>query len=97
MGAMFYNNNSFNQDIGLWNVSNVSDMIGMFENSIFNQDIGNWDVSNVTDMQSMFAGALEFNQNLSYWNVSNVIYCTTFPLVHQIGLYQNPTLIIVEI
>ena len=51
----------FNQPIGDWDVSNVTDMIGMFERSsdfnqptTFNQPIGEWDVSSVTDMRFMF-------------------------------------------
>jgi len=35
---------TFNQDIGNWDVSNVTDMSGMFADTTFNQDIGNWDV-----------------------------------------------------
>jgi surface protein len=51
MDSMFLgvlgNPNNFNQDIGAWDVSNVTDMARMFEcASSFNQDIGNWDVSN---------------------------------------------------
>ena len=38
-----------------WNVSNVTDMSGMFSESSFNQDISSWDVSNVTDMSHMFS------------------------------------------
>ena len=42
---------AFNQDISQWDVSNVTNMSGMFNGaSVFNQDIGSWDVSNVTDM-----------------------------------------------
>ena len=45
----------FNGDISKWNVSNVSDMQGMFVYSEFNKDISGWDVSSVTDMGGMFS------------------------------------------
>jgi surface protein len=38
-----------NQDIGGWDVGNVTDMSAMFGVATsFNQDIGSWDVGNVT-------------------------------------------------
>ena len=61
--------------IGLWswNVSNVTDMQGMFAGTItFNQPLGSWNVGNVTNMQAMFINATTFNQNIGSWNVSNV-------------------------
>ena len=59
--------------IKYWDVSNVTDMSGMFEDAEnFNEAIGNWDVSNVTNMSGMFCGASSFNQPIGKWNVSKV-------------------------
>ncbi|MBS8122417.1 BspA family leucine-rich repeat surface protein, partial [Candidatus Vampirococcus lugosii] len=72
----------FNQDIGNWDVSNVTDMEGMFLRAeSFNQDISNWNVSNVTNMSMMFEEAKAFNNgckegdfscDLNDWDTSNV-------------------------
>ena len=71
----------FNQDIGNWRFSNVTNMSSMFIEAItFNQDIGNWDVSKVTTMYDMFAGkpigttftSHAFNQDIGNWDVSSV-------------------------
>jgi surface protein len=57
-----------------WDVSNVTNMKGMFGScSFFNQSLNNWDVSHVTDMDYMFSDDLIFNQPLNNWDVSNVI------------------------
>jgi len=67
------NNTTFNQPIGNWDVSNVTQMRNLFKAAYsFNQNISNWDVSNVTDMKSMFHAATAFNQDISNWDVSNV-------------------------
>jgi hypothetical protein len=59
MERAFYNRRDFNEDIGLWNVGNVTNMGQMLSGaSQFNQDIGQWDVSNVKNMRGMFEGAV---------------------------------------
>ena len=69
----------FNGDISEWDVSNVTNMKGMFSTdcafegtSRFNGDLSKWDVSRVTDMSFMFYQACSFNGDISTWNVSNV-------------------------
>ena len=75
-GLLYINNNTsspFNQPIGSWDVSNVTNMRFMFYRAyLFNQEIVNWDVSNVTDMVGMFQTATSFNQVIGNWDVSNV-------------------------
>jgi surface protein len=64
--------NEFNQDIGGWDTSNVTDMSYMFSISQFNHDIGGWNVSNVIDMGYMFFRS-SFNQDIGDWDVGSVI------------------------
>ena len=62
-------------DISYWNVSNITNMCGMFykcEELKSVGDISYWDVSKVTDMSCMFAFCKKINQDISKWNVSNV-------------------------
>ena len=61
----------FDGDISEWNVSNVTNMSGMFYASPFTGDISSWDVSNVSAMSYMFEKS-KFNGDISNWDVSNV-------------------------
>ena len=76
MSGMFDNAAAFNQDIGDWDVSGVTDMSFMFSSSYnamaFNQDISDWDVSSVNNMREMFRRAQAFNQDIGDWDVSSV-------------------------
>jgi len=70
---MFKGATKFNQTIGNWDVSKVTDMSIMFSYATsFNQPLGNWDVSIVYDMFGMFWGATNFNQAIGNWNISKV-------------------------
>ena len=73
MQHMFDEASAFNQPIGAWNTSVVTDMGSMFlDASAFNQPIGDWDTSAVTDMGYMFSRASDFNQPIGAWNTSSV-------------------------
>jgi surface protein len=66
MYAMFYST-SFDQPIGSWNVSSVTDMGYMFGNSSFNQDLKDWNVEKVTSMDGMFWSNADFNKDVTGW------------------------------
>ena len=68
MNTMFQLAQAFNQDIGDWDVTAVTDMGNMFAGAYdFNQDIGDWDVAKVKSMDNMLTDAKDFNQNLAPW------------------------------
>jgi surface protein len=63
----------FNGDVSMWDVSNVTNMQGMFLScEQFNCDLSEWNVSNVNDMRNMFWRCKNFNCDISKWDVSNV-------------------------
>ena len=67
---------NFNEDVGNWDVSNVTDLGSTFSfctgfNNAGSSSITGWDVSNVTSMNYLFSKTL-FNHPIGVWNVSNV-------------------------
>jgi surface protein len=64
-------------DIGLWDTSAVTAMVGTFGATLgrynpFNQDISGWDTGNVTDMGGMFVNARSFNHDIGGWETGRV-------------------------
>jgi surface protein len=47
----------FNQPIGSWNVSKVTNMTAMFRSTPFNQDISNWDIKQVSNFTAFMTNA----------------------------------------
>ncbi len=76
----FLNASAFNDDVGLWDTSNVVTMFGMFQGAtMFNNNddavttpIDNWNVQSVQNMTGMFRDAKAFNQPINNWDVNSV-------------------------
>ena len=76
MSYVFSSCDSFNQDIGNWDVGNVTNMDGSFYNATnFNNggssSISGWDTSNVELMRYIFRGS-SFDQPVGYWDTSKL-------------------------
>ncbi len=67
---MFDMAKSFNQSVGTWNVSAVTNMREMFVRaSAFNQPLNDWNVSNVQNMREMFCEATSFRKPITAWRL----------------------------
>ncbi len=66
-GVYVYNVTSFNQDISSWDVSNVVDMVQMFDGaSSFDQDLTSWCVLNISSPPVSFAPSLDTAKHPSW-------------------------------
>ena len=82
--------------LNTWDVSNVTNMSGMFGMAIFRQDddidLSNWDVSNVIDMNGMFSISPtrnpfeSFDGDISSWDVGNV---TDMSYMFSFGIFNQ--------
>ena len=73
MSALCADLPTFNENIGQWNTSSVTDMRHMFRNAHkFNHPIGGWNTTAVSDMSGMFIHAFAFNQPIGSWNTTSV-------------------------
>ncbi len=66
-----FQDTSFNQPIGNWDVSSVTYMSYMFNNTPFNQNISSWSVDNVT-----YCNNFSTNAPLTEENTPNFTNCT---------------------
>ena len=73
MYALFYFNYAFNQPIGDWDVSNVTNMYVMFlEATSFNQDLSSWSVDGVTECD-------DFSYGANSWTLPQPNFTNCFP------------------
>lgn len=72
---MFFGCTNFNQDISMWDVSNVIDFSYMFlDCEAFNSPLNNWNISSAITLEQICCNCTNFNQPVNLWNTSNVIY-----------------------
>ncbi len=71
--SYMFNGSTLNPNVADWNVSNVTNMQGMFSSTTnANPDVSGWVTSSVTNMASMFYNATAANPNVSSWNTGSV-------------------------
>ena len=76
--ANMFSKTAFNQPIGNWNVSEITNMSGVFQDcSEFNQDLSNWNTAKVSNMGSMFRDAVKFNNGLASGIAGNMLWNTS--------------------
>lgn len=95
MNSMFSNAHAFNQPIGSWITTAVTDMSYMFSSAYaFDQPIGSWITSSVNNMRNMFSITLAFNQPIGSWNTTAVtnmasMFNAAYVFNQDIGLWNT--------
>ena len=95
---MFYYAKAFNQNIGYWDVSNVTAMDVMFKNATaFNQDLSKWCVKNVKTIYGSFnADAPNLTgSKLPKWGTCPGIESFTVPKYNKMSTIEKMFTIIV--
>ena len=91
--SMFVYQGKFNQNVGAWDISNVTTIAAIFYgnraapygnfNNGGSDSIKNWDTSNLTNVSQAFQYQPNFNQPIGSWNTSKV---TNFG-----AMFSNPS------
>ena len=88
--ALAFFRTNFDGDISEWDVSNVTDIQGMFKESKYtgkNGDISDWNVSNIIKMNETFNGS-KFEGDLSKWTLNDK--CDTYSIFDDCPLEDQP-------
>ena len=87
MNSMFRDAISFDQNISVWDMSNVINFRAMFRATSFNQDIDGWNVSSATDISRMFMNAESFNHSLKKLGIFKMLQTLpNFSLVRTLSI-----------
>lgn len=60
-------------DMSNWNMSGVTNVVGMFAESNLSGGTEGWNLSSVTSLESMLSGAQNFSDNIGTWTITNSV------------------------
>ena len=75
MSNMFSDCDSFDGNLGNWDIENITSVSSMFQGAISftGEGLQNWDTQNITSMAKAFSGSTQFNVNLGSWNIEKLL------------------------